>query len=329
MADQDAKLRREAVDWVSRLTSHAVTKDDLEALELWRRESPAHAAAFLDARRLWHDLESAGSNIRHETVSDSLVIARRKGVSAGRRAFLGGGMAAAAAVGAFMLVRPPLGLWPSWSELAADYRTGTGEQREIQLGDDVSVHLNTQTSIVLQDGSSSSDKIELLTGEASFAIAPRTERALEVRVADLSIEAGGGGKFDVRYLPVHGVSTVCVTCLAGSVSVARGTQVVSIGAHQQIQYDANGLKPSASVDPEIVSAWQRGILIFRFTPLDDVVAEINRYRPGKIIVLNATLGRTLVSGRFKIDNLNEALMRVEQVFGAKVRSMPGGVVLLS
>ena len=41
---------------------------------------------------------------------------------------------ALAACGAYLAFRPPLDLWPAVSELAADYRSGAGEQREVALG---------------------------------------------------------------------------------------------------------------------------------------------------------------------------------------------------
>jgi transmembrane sensor len=40
------------------------------------------------------------------------------------------------------------------------------------------------------------------------------------------------------------------------------------------------------------------------------------------------LGRELVNGRFRIDHIDEVLNRIEQVFDARMRSLPGGIVLL-
>ncbi len=56
---------------------------------------------------------------------------------------LGGAIAAAAG---YLVIRPPLDMWPSIEELSADYRTGEGEQRKVMLAPDISVELNTQTS---------------------------------------------------------------------------------------------------------------------------------------------------------------------------------------
>ena len=71
-----------------------------------------------------------------------------------------------------LALKPPLGLWPSLSELGADYRTGTGEQRTIAFAGDVQIALNTQTSLTIRPATdveatfASVDAIGALTGYA-------------------------------------------------------------------------------------------------------------------------------------------------------------------
>ena len=76
-------------------------------------------------------------------------------------------------------------------------------------------------------------------------------------------------------------------------------------------------------------AWHDGVLIFHFTPLSEVIAEINRYRPGKVILMNASLGQNPVSGRFSIRRMDEVVVWIEYAFGAKPHALPGGILLLS
>jgi transmembrane sensor len=45
--------------------------------------------------------------------------------------------------------------------------------------------------------------------------------------------------------------------------------------------------------------------------------------------MNADLKRRVVNGTFQIDKLGDFVAQVQQLFGAEVRSLPGGVVLLS
>ena len=131
-----------------------------------------------------------------------------------------------------------------------------------------------------------------------------------------------------REVPAGGERPVCVTCLNGELQVERGAELIAMKEGQQLRYDARG-ESLAAADIEIASAWQRGFLLFRFTPLADVVDEINRYRPGHIFIVNAEIARLPVSGRFRIDRMDEILTQIQQAFDARVRLLPGGIVLLS
>ena len=69
--------------------------------------------------------------------------------------------------------------------------------------------------------------------------------------------------------------------------------------------------------------------IARDRPLAGVVDEVNRYRPGKIIITSGELKQRVVNGTFQLDRLDDFVAQVQQLFGARVTSLPGGVVLLS
>jgi transmembrane sensor len=329
--DKDIRLdldpvKDEALQWVERLTSGRATPSDAEALQRWRRQSTAHAAAFTEASKLWKNIGSAGRNLRlRGEASAELASASR---SMGRRAFLTGGATALAATAAYGIVRPPLGLWPSWEELTADYRTATGEQRELTLNDSVMVRLNTKTSLSVQSADGSVGQIRLVAGEASFTAMKQSANPLVVLAADGRTIAQGA-RFDVRHLDGSAGRSVCITCIEGNVRVEQHDDSAVIGSGQQLRYDGYKLGPTTAVDPTIVTAWQHGVLIFRATPLVEVVEEINRYRPGKVVVVNEALGRSPVSGRFRIDHMEEIFDRLEKGFGAKFRTLPAGIVLLS
>jgi transmembrane sensor len=96
-----------------------------------------------------------------------------------------------------------------------------------------------------------------------------------------------------------------------------------------VTYDSRGLGSATAVDLAVVTAWQRGLLVFRDEPLAKVVEEVNRYRPGRIILINNALGERKVVAGFRLDQIDDVVKYIEEVFGAKVRSLPGGVVLLS
>src|ERR1700753_1663242 len=108
-------LRRQAIAWLAHLSSGETTAADAAALKRWCGESPAHAAAFAEANLLWSTLGPAARNVAARAAAGKSAPAR---TVMARRAFIGAS-AAAAGVG-FLMARPPLELWPSVSELAAE-----------------------------------------------------------------------------------------------------------------------------------------------------------------------------------------------------------------
>jgi transmembrane sensor len=315
--DKRDALDREAHRWVTQIVSGEASTADADALKLWCSQSPSHEAAFAAAVRQWRDFGLVAQKVR---ARQDLPAWHPPPVS--RRAVLGGvGSLAAMAVG-YGAVWPPLGLWPSLTELTADYRTATGEQRNITPADRVSIQMNSQTSITIPSSSKDRDQIRLIAGEAAFSTT--SERALEVLAANGRTFAKRA-RFDVRNID----SMVCVTCFDGELRVEFAGHVATIGAKQQVQYDTRGLQPALMIDPVNASAWHDGVLVFHLTPLSEVIAEINRYRPGKVILMNASLGQNPVNGRFSIGRMDEVLVWIEYAFGAKPHALPGGIVLLS
>ena len=318
-------LLRQALAWVIRLHSGTATADDAAALALWRSRSPEHEAAFRDAVRLWRSLGEAARKLVDDGELPSATTPPRQKARGrvNRRALIGGAIAASVA-GGYLTVRPPFGLWPSIEELSADYRTAKGEQRNIALSDDVSLTLNTQTSIVVRSRSAG-PHLELISGEAAV-VARRDD------TAPLVVDAAGGritarrASFDVRCLD----EAVSVSCIDGEVDVAVRGQSISIAKERQVSYSATaGLGPAFAVDLEQARAWQNGLLVVRDWSVNRLVEEINRYRPGKILIMDADLGKRMISGTFYLDHLDDFVAQAQGLFGATVRTLPGGIVLLS
>jgi transmembrane sensor len=329
MTDTDCNILRvetlqdEAHAWLRRLTSGTATHADMDALDQWRGNSPAHARAFAEAALLWDVLGEA----TQVAVDRNPAFGRSAAPTMyrpSRRAFvIGGGTALATSVAGLAMIRPPLDLWPSFSDLAADYRTHTGERRQIEVADAVSIEMNTQTSIGRRPVASGVQTIELITGEA--AIAKRNDPAREFVVLAGAGRAGASrAVFNIRKAGV----SVCVTCIEGEVHVQHRQGNIALGDGQQVTYGEDGLGQVVGIDSEIVTAWRKGLLIFRDIPLARVIEEVNRYRPGRIVLLDAGLGRRQVVANFRLDRLEDVVTFVKQVMNAPMRSLPGGIVLL-
>lgn len=312
-------LQREAQAWVVRLGSQQATEDDAQAFRHWCARSRDHAQAFVQARQVWQAMAPAAQRVRQQEARES---AHRRLPVPGRRAFLGGAVAASVA---YLAVSPPLALWPSVAEWGDDYRTATGEQREVAMGDGVVLQMNTQTRINLRHGTTESagEAIELVSGEAEVLAGGTAS-------ARVTVAAGGGtvsavrARFNIRHLD----GEVCVTCLAGQIDVAQGTQQARLDEGRQLRYGPAGLGVVTGVDTGPVVAWRRRQLVFDQVPLSQVVAEVNRYRHGRLILTNEALGRSRVQASFSIDRLDDVAFLVRDVYGAELTQLPGGIVLL-
>lgn len=324
-----APVEHEAVAWVQKLLSEEVTRADLEALKRWCAQSSTHAAAFAEAKRVWSRVGAAGRSLQdpREDFVAALDALGRQRKAMNRRMVLAGSVASLAAASVYGLVDPPLGLWPSLSELNADYRTGTGEQRNVTFAKGVAISMNTQTSLAVRPTEGAQDRIELISGEAAFTTA-RAVRALVV-LAGRGETIAEFGRFAVRYTTAGERDPVSVTCFEGSLRIRHGEEVANLGPGQCVRYDASKLGPVTRADLMAASDWQRGIVDFRGTPLVKAVEEINRYRPGRIILMSARLERKQISGRFRINQMDQVLLQLEQAFGARLQRLPGGIVLIS
>lgn len=306
---------RQAHHWVTLFAAGEAVPADLAAFKQWAASDPAHSEAFARVSRLWEAIGPASKL--------SVDAAPAPPERLGRRAVLGGALAASAAAVAYLAVRPPFGLWPSVSELASDYRTAPGEQRRIALAKGPSIELNTRTSIAVRSSAGNAARLELISGEALITTAPGNH-PIEVIAAN-GRATTDDAIFNIRYEQ----NSVCTTCIRGALEITYGERAARLRSGEQITYSPEGLEPAKTVDPDIVTAWKDGVLVFQSTPLAEAIAEINRYRSGHIIVTNTALGRRLFNARFKIANIDSVVAQIQQVFGASVVSLPGGIVLLS
>ena len=298
------RLALEARDWLVLLTSGQATVADARALREWCAQSAEHARAFEQAKLLWQQLRPAVEQIsapRH----------------LGRRAFLGGAIAASAA---FFLIRATVP--GGFSGLGADYVTQVGEQRRVELADGVSLELNTQTRINRRMGGEGHQDFELVSGEVEVLAQARST---------LKVQAGAGwlsasqARFNLRNTDQN----VCVTCLDGALQVEVLGRSIGLKSGQQLTYNTREISVPQTVDTSTVIAWRQQVLVFNDATLASVIDEINRYRPGMLLLLNSELGKRKVQARFNLDQLAGVALMIRDAYGVKCTELPGGVVVLS
>lgn len=325
----DKNIEAIAAEWVIRLGGEKLSEVEQVRLQRWLRESPAHAAAFECARSAWAEL-TALKAVPGSLVEDVLAVHNspriehaaipsrtlRRGLSMLAVAvFLGGGL------GAFWFGNPLL-------MLEADYRTGPGESRTVTLADGSQVQLGTETALAIHfDGQER--RVELLSGEAYFTVAPMRgseTRPFVVRSANGTTKALGT-QFMAERLD-DGTEIVAAEHRI-QVSTDNGVEPVVLSPGQAVHYDRlSGLGAVTAANLDQATAWRRGSLIFDKVPLSDVVAELNRYRRGRIVIANTTLAMRRVSGVFEIADLDGALASITRELGVQSSALPPFVTVL-
>jgi transmembrane sensor len=315
-------LVREALAWVIHLHSGAATSEDAERLRVWRAEGADHEEAFRTAVRLWRSFGEGARALASPAEGADVQNRRRPSPRLSRRALFGvGASAVAAAVAAdFFVVEPPSEIWTSIRALSADYRTSKGERREVTLSKGLSLTLDTETSIQVSRKKDAS-QIELLSGQAVI----RANRVPIVLLAANGRISASQAEFDARCLD----GVVSVSCLDGTIDVTFGDRTVPLPRDHKILYSSStGLDIPQTTDPADVTAWQKGLLIARHQSIFSVVKELNRYRYGRILIVNSGLGKRMITGTFHLDRPEDFIDQVRSLFGASASFLPGGIVLL-
>ncbi|GGY35763.1 FecR family protein [Pseudoduganella albidiflava] len=313
----------DALAWVAREAAGSLDADAQAAFEAWYLASPRHQGAYLRARAIAHSvdgitvqasLKPAARHAGNEPPLDDLPCTDAHAATAanhvlaameaapparGRRAFvLGGALAAGIAALAVTSLAPDL-LGP------VTYETARGEFRKVQLADRSTVSINS-ASLVEVRLTDAQRRVALTQGEAWFEVAKDRARPFVVEAGDLRVRAVGTA-FSVRrhaqgaeVLVTEGVVEVWAN---GGTAPRR-----RVGAGGLVLVSGDGSGPRVDTDPAEVArrlAWREGKVVFQNQPLDDAVAEFNRYNTRQIVVADPALRRKPLVGHYRIDQPEE------------------------
>lgn len=279
------RIRLEAAEWFAKVIDCQLNPADQRALEAWLAQDPRHADAYANIERLWRGSGELPEFKEHE--SDKGKLSRR---DIGKGIFI---LAAGLAAWRYLSDHP-----------LADYRTAVGEKRTIKAPDGSNIELapETRLSLFYDDDVR---KVALYQGEAYFQVAPDL-RAFTV-VAGQGETTAQGTAFSVQYR--DGIADVVVT--EHSVQVAAGGNETRVRSGSRVQYrETLGLVESVDADEAL--SWREGRLVFNGKPLGMVVAALNLWRRGRIIVVGRELSErpvTLLIDTDKVETIGEQLER--------------------
>ncbi|QHF49016.1 FecR family protein [Pseudomonas sp. S49] len=312
-----------AFAWLSLLHDRPSAGDQL-TFSQWLRADPAHAEAYAQAQVLWELSESPA-----RTLADEEALALQGYLDAmdrPRRPQLlrwSGALAMAACL--LLMVSLGSGWQPQrWiDDLGADYVSAPGEIRTVTLADQSQVTLDADSAIAV-DFSHGERHVQLRRGAGFFTVTHTGEPfVVEAEKGQARVL---GTQFEVRLQP-HGAQ---VTVLSGRVGVTadRDGEQQILTAGQQVAYGEGTAQKLHAVDSEAQLAWRQGWLTYYKSTLADVVEDLRRYYPGRIVLLNDELAARKVSGSFPSKDPQAVLSSLQGVMGFEQHQVLGHLIIL-
>jgi len=296
----------EALEWFVRMRDDKVTTADREALEAWLAADEAHVAAWKHAQALW---------ARFDIMQPEFDRMRHGRPLLSRRNFILGSVAIVGGLGGLYAVNQP--------GLFAQYKTDIGERRTLALPDGSTVELGSYSALSTHF-SETERRIELYRGEGFFDVLPDPVRPFLV-------DAGGGStralgtKFDVKF--VEDLVTVAVS--EHAVQVQRDSlSNLRLEEGWQVTYGRDGLGQPTQASLDTVEAWRSDRIIFQDVPLRRVLAELERYRRGRIILMNDGIGNIPVTAIFETARTESALQTIADTLGIRLLNAANYVTLV-
>lgn len=275
-------IAREAVAWFAAMHADHVADRTRSEFRAWLRRDTRHQDAYADVERMWSGVAALPGVKAHRR-------AARQGMT--RRAL--GKAAIAAAIGGTG--------WLTYQQyFQGDYRTGTGETRSVRLPDNSKVEMAGATSLSLDFGR----QLRLVTlhrGEAFFSSESEADRPFVVQAAT-GRTMGSGSSFNIDYVSDDDVR---VTVLENIADVRMGLRDVRIEANRQVSYSRKEIGAPKEVDPIDALAWREGRLVFVSVPFGRVVASINRWRRGNLLIVNPSLAQRPVTLIVELDRVGD------------------------
>jgi len=208
------------------------------------------------------------------------------------------------------------------------FSSGNGQTLTHTLADGSRIVLNWNTDLRIEF-TPAARHVFLKRGEAIFTVAKDPQRPFIVHSGDVDTRAVGT-EFSVHRLSQN-ESNIAVTEGVVAVSDAAQPRRANLNEnHQQLLHASeevtmnNGeFSTVTHVSNEEVTAWTRGMLVFRDAPLSEVLSELERYSNYRIIADYLPDAETEVTATYFIGQTDQALQSIISLFNLQADFQPG------
>lgn len=321
----EQSIDEEAIQWFVLLRDEEATDRDRAEFQQWLAASPDHVKAWNEVERMWSGLDLLPDPVKaietseHESSlpgSNVVPLQPHSGQPRSGSPRRGHGWRNGA-IAATILLAVAIGWHLAPVGLFSDHRSGVGERRVVLLEDGSQVELGTESALDV-DFSIGRRSVTLVAGEAFFTVAKDPHRPFVVAAGKGAI-AVLGTAFNVR---IDGDTTVAVAENVVAVSAAADVGV-RVSEGQMVHFGSKGVSTVEEADLEELVAWRNDQIVFKDAPLDRVVAELQRYRRGRIQIVGGDIRQKRVTAVFDTRRIDAALDTIAGSLGLRVVHMTG------
>jgi transmembrane sensor len=223
--------------------------------------------------------------------------------------------AAAAVVLIVKVAGPRIGLGGAGEEgaQAREFTSAIGSRTTVVLRDGTHLVLGPASRLVVPADFDDGRRVVDLDGEAIFTVVHDPARPFVVRAGGAQLQ-DVGTQFDVRAYSDDRAVQVAVA--DGQVDVVGRSQAQPLRAGDVATIADTVVAVAHGVDIAALTAWTRGELVFRDTPLRQVMADVGRWYGLEVRLADPAQGeRHRMTARFSNASAAEALRSIAAVAG--------------
>lgn len=185
--------------------------------------------------------------------------------------------------------------------------TEGGQRSKVVLPDSSIVWLNSGTTLSYPDGFSGQNRKVILKGQAFFQVTNKNDYPFSVQANGLIISVLGT-KFDVYAYPEE--DEIAVVLESGKVKLTHQEfesffYTMNPGEKATLNLTDNSSMNISLVDPSIYSSWKEGKLIFRTSPMGNVVAKLRKWYNVEIEIADPEINNSIFTGTIKNESYEE------------------------
>jgi ferric-dicitrate binding protein FerR (iron transport regulator) len=186
-------------------------------------------------------------------------------------------------------------------------QTNAGMRTQFDLPDGTIVYLNSASSLTYPVPYDRKERRVSLTGEGYFDVVSSPTRPFIVSLAgEIEVEAFGT-TFNVQAYPSD--ETVKTTLVNGAVQLREKGKVITRlhPSERSVYHTSSRLMNIATVETLHDTAWRNGMLIFRDTPLSEVLERLSHFYNVDFEVENPVINSYFFTGTFRERQLSQIL----------------------